>query len=104
MSKKLVIDLEPESLNEGFLSTFKVGVSTILKSLLGIATPAMELVVRGSSDKVKAFVDALAGEASYMKAFRNYGLDSPQTHRNKKKLDVAIKSFERKTGISWPME
>ena len=104
MSDKLIIDLDSKQLNEGFLNSFKTGVAAILKDLLGIASPAMELVVRGSSDKVKVFIDALAGEASYMKAFKSYGLDSPQTYRNKKKLDAAIKSFERKTGIPWPME
>ena len=33
-----------------------------------------------------------------------YGLDDPLTYKQKSKLDVAIKRFEREAKINWPIK
>jgi hypothetical protein len=38
-----------------------------------------------------------------MDYIKKYGLDDPMTYKQKAKLDVAIKRFEREAGINWPI-
>ena len=59
--------------------------------------------VRGTRLEVVRFTDALIAEKRYMIAVKKYGLDDPMTYKNKSRLDVAIKRFERETGINWPL-
>ncbi len=59
--------------------------------------------VRGTRLEVTRFTDALIAEKRYMIAVKKYGLDDPMTYKNKSRLDVAIKRFERETGINWPL-
>jgi hypothetical protein len=60
--------------------------------------------VRGTRLEVSRFTDALVAEKRYMIVIQKYGLDDPMTYKNKAKLDVAIKRFERETGINWPLK
>lgn len=60
--------------------------------------------VRGTRLEVARFTDALVAEKRYMTVIQKYGLDDPMTYMNKAKLDVAIRRFERETGINWPIK
>ena len=38
-----------------------------------------------------------------MSYIKKYGLDDPMVYKQKSKLDIAIKRFEREAGINWPI-
>ena len=61
-------------------------------------------LVKGNKKQIKAFAKALVHEKDYYKHYKKYGLDDPKTYRSKYRLKLAIKKFERKTGIKWPLE
>ena len=48
---------------------------------------------------LKVFVN----EKRYMNYIKKYGLDDPMTYKQKARLDIAIKKFEREAGINWPI-
>ena len=102
---EIVIDLEElkqNSLNESFLAMFGGWVEQILGSMF--SGRSLPVSVRGSQRDVESFAKALGGEKSYLEAARRYGLDHPTTYKNKTKLENAIKSFEKDTGIKWPIK
>ena len=37
-------------------------------------------------------------------AYNKYGLNNPATYRSRYRLDGAVKSFERDTGLIWPFK
>jgi hypothetical protein len=59
--------------------------------------------VRGNRIEVERFTDALVNEKRYMNYIKKYGLDDPMTYKQRGKLDVAIRRFEREAGINWPI-
>jgi hypothetical protein len=59
--------------------------------------------VRGNRIEVERFTDALVNEKRYMNMIKKYGLDDPMTYKQRGKLDVAIRRFEREAGINWPI-
>jgi len=46
----------------------------------------------------------LAGEKRYLSSMSQYGLDNPRTFKDRFKLDRAVKSFEKDTGLVWPFK
>ena len=88
-------------LNESILHVFAAWVQYLLSKMFkGRRIPVK---VRGTRLEVVRFTDALIAEKRYMIAVKKYGLDDPMTYKNKSRLDVAIKRFERETGINWPL-
>jgi len=108
---KIVIDFEEireKQLNESFLAAFGNWVKLILNRTFGQGKGSYlggsSVKVRGTKAEVKAFAKALGGEKKYIEAVRKHGLDDPKVTSNKAKLDKAVKSFERTTGIKWPFK
>ena len=99
-----VLDLESikeGQLNENILHVFAAWIEYLLSKMFkGRRIPVR---VRGNKIEVERFTDALVNEKRYMNFIKKYGLDDPMTYKQKAKLDVAIKRFEREAGINWPI-
>jgi len=98
----LILDLTNENkpINESFLRIFGYFLRSVLGKIFGLNN--IDFKIRGEKSKVESFVKAVSREASYMKAVEKHGLKNPTTYKNKSKLNSAIKSFEKETGIKWP--
>ena len=91
-------------LNEA-LNIYGLGDSIMLslQKMFGFqAVPPIN--VRGTSQQISAFGNALIGEKKYIDAYLKHGLDDPRTLRDKEMLDVAVRDFEFETGLSWPFK
>ena len=87
-------------LNENILHVFAAWIQYLLSKMFkGRRIPVR---VRGNKIEVERFTDALVNEKRYMDYIKKYGLD-PMTYKQKAKLDVAIKRFEREARINWPI-
>jgi hypothetical protein len=89
-------------LNESWWLTFGAIMRWIMPSLFKGGTLPLELT--GSPADIRSFTNALSREKRYLQSWRDHGLDSPQTYKNKSKLDGAIGQFERTTGLRWPFQ
>jgi len=103
------IDLNLNIMNEKQLDELfnpLVMLGGAVKSILGqmFGGSSVPVNIRGSSNQVKSFTRALAGEKKYIQTAAKYGLDDPRTYKNKYKLQGAIKKFERATGLKWPVK
>ena len=88
-------------INENILHVFAAWISYLLSKMFkGRRIPVR---IRGNKIEVERFTDALVNEKRYMNFIKKYGLDDPMTYKQKAKLDVAIKRFEREAGINWPI-
>jgi hypothetical protein len=100
-----VLDLnefKSEQLNENILHVFAAWIEYLLSKMFkGRRVPVR---VRGNRIEVERFTDALVNEKKYMDFIRKYGLDDPMTYKQKAKLEIAIKRFEREAGINWPIK
>ena len=90
-------------LDEGVMIFLRTWVSRILKILLGDSL-AVPVKITGTPAEVRSFVTAMKREKSYVEAYRNYGLNDPNTFRTKANLRKAVSNFERTTGVKWPFE
>ena len=89
-------------LNESILRRFGTVVKFLLGRMFGNSTRPIR--IRGTRREVDAFQQALGKEKKYMDAYLRYGLDNPQTLSNRHNLEAAIRSFERDTGLKWPLK
>lgn len=103
---EVIIDLEElkknDQLNESFLRMMGFWVENIMKSMFGV--PFISGGVQGKASDVKAFARAVGNEKKYVETAKKYGLDNPETYKQKSRLDKAVKAFEGKTGIKWPFK
>ena len=103
--KDMVFDLgaaRKGELNENILHVFAAWIEYLLSKMYkGRRIPVK---VRGTRIEVTRFTDALVNEKRYMAYIKKYGLDDPMTYKQKSKLDVAIKRFEREAKINWPIK
>lgn len=103
--KDVVFDLgaaRKGELNENILHVFAAWIEYLLSKMYkGRRIPVK---VRGNRIEVQRFTDALVNEKRYMDYIKKYGLDDPLTYKQKSKLDVAIKRFEREAKINWPIK
>ena len=98
-----VLDLDEikNTLNENILHVFAAWIEYLLSKMFkGRRVPVR---VRGNRIEVERFTDALVNEKRYMDYIKKYGLDDPMTYKQKSKLDVAIKKFEREARRNWPI-
>jgi hypothetical protein len=94
-------DYKNQPLNENILHVLAAWIEYLLSKMFkGRRIPVR---VRGNRIEVERFTDALVNEKRYMDFIRKYGLDDPMTYKQKSRLDVAIKRFERESGINWPI-
>ena len=104
-SKELVpveIDLNPETMDESYLSALGYQMKFVLGALFG--NDSIPLKLKGTNAQVTSFARALGNEKRYLQSFEKYGLTDPKTLNNRHKLERAITSFERETGIKWPFK
>lgn len=101
--EKVVIDLsQGRDLSESFLRMFGAGITSILKAMFGGET--VPVSVKGSPQEIKAFANVLSKEKKYMDAYKRMGLDNPETYRSRFALNKAIRDFERKTNLIYPLK
>jgi hypothetical protein len=103
--KEVVFDLgayRKGKLDENILHVFAAWIQYLLSKMFkGRRIPVK---VKGTRIEVQRFTDSLVNEKRYMNYIKKYGLDDPMTYSQKSKLDVAIKRFERESGIAWPIK
>ena len=95
-------ELRKQQMNESFLAMFGGWVEHILQSMFGGS--ALPVNVVGSRREVESFATTIGREKKYIESARRHGLDHPMTYKNKSKLDVAVKNFEKDTGLKWPFK
>tara|TARA_Y100000034_G_C6907363_1_gene421529 strand:- start:1484 stop:1828 length:345 start_codon:yes stop_codon:yes gene_type:complete len=88
--------------NESLLRAFGGIVKMLMKHMFG-GSP-IPVKVKGSRQEIEAFTKVLAGERRYLQTWSKYGLDNPQTYKNKYKLNQLVGKFERVTGLKWPFK
>jgi hypothetical protein len=89
-------------LNENILHVFAAWIEYLLSKMFkGRRVPVR---VKGNRIEVERFTDALVNEKRYLDFIKKYGLDDPMTYKQKAKLELAIKRFEREAGINWPIK
>jgi hypothetical protein len=96
------INLNPETIDEGYLRALGFQLEYILKQMFGGNPIAGS--VRGTQQQVSSFARALGNERRYLDAFEKYGLTDPRTLGNRHKLERSIANFEKATGIKWPFK
>ena len=101
MENNTIIDLSAETLDESWLRIFGAGVESILKGMFG--GHSVPVTVRGSQSEINSFANTLSHEKRYMDSYQKFGLDNPMTYRSKFKLNKAVRDFERKTNLKWPL-
>jgi hypothetical protein len=98
----LDINLNPETMDESYLSALGAQVELLLKHMFGFSmTPAK---IRGTRSQVSSFARALGNERRYLTSFERHGLGDPRTMADRHKLERAVTAFERETGIKWPFK
>ena len=101
-NKVLDLDEIKNSLNENILHVFAAWIEYLLSKMFkGRRIPVR---VRGNRIEVERFTDALVNEKRYLDYIKKYGLDDPMTYKQKARLNVAIKRFEREAKINWPIK
>ena len=90
-----------ENIRKGFIGTFGITLKDLLMRMFG--GEKIPLIVKGTPKEVRAFAKALVKEKDYYRFYKEYGLNNPKTYRSKWALKAAIREFERKTGMKWPL-
>ena len=93
--------------NESYLASFGSQIQNMLSHMFpGGSSPfgTPPFAIRGTPSEIDSFARALNGEKRYIDAYVKYGLDDPRTYRNRYKLEKAVKDFEKKTSIKWPIK
>jgi hypothetical protein len=101
----LVIDLEKvkkNRLDESFLAMWGSWVTTLVKRMFGEG--GFPVQVRGKQSDLNALAKVLGSEKKYMASFMKHGLNNPSVIRNRYGLEKAVQSFERETGVKWPLK
>jgi len=101
--EKIVFDFSKENvLKENFVRTFGITLKDLLTRMFG--GEKIPFIVKATPKEVRAFAKALVREKDYYQKYKEYGLNNPKTYRSKFQLQLAVKEFERKTGIKWPLQ
>lgn len=98
-------ELKKNELNESFLAMFGSSIKLILDRMFGgrVGSPA-GWAISGSRGDINSFARTVGREKKYIESSKKYGLDNPKTFQDKRKLDKAIKGFEKDTGLKWPFK
>jgi len=95
-------EIREAGINESWLRMFGSWSKTLLNHMFGGLSAPVK--VTGTQAEVESYARALGSEKNYIAAMRRYGLDNRKTYENKYKLDAAVRSFEKETGITWPFK
>ena len=105
-NEKITIDLNAAAngdLIESFLKMFGNVVKTAMRYVFGDEV-SVPVNVKGTKKQISDFARVLGKEKRYLSAYQRYGLDNPITHRNRARLNTAVKNFEKSTMIKWPFK
>lgn len=97
-------------ISESFLGQFGSAIKMLLGAMFGSSGstygPSLRTraKISGTPSQVAAFGDAISKEKKYMESFLKYGLNDPRSFNSRYQLENAIKSFEKETGIKWPIK
>jgi len=100
-----VIDLhaaKQRKLDESWLAMFGGAIKMVLRRMFGESK--IPIHVKGKKSDIKVFAEVLNREKKYMRAYSDLGPNSYATTRSRYELDNAVKRFEEKTGITWPLK
>lgn len=96
------INLNPETIDEGYLGALGGQIKVLLQAMFG--GPAPVASISGTKSSVEAFARALGNEKTYIGTLSRFGLTDPKTLNSRHKLEKAVASFEMATGIKWPFK
>tara|TARA_R110000824_G_scaffold297276_1_gene485485 strand:- start:406 stop:735 length:330 start_codon:yes stop_codon:yes gene_type:complete len=96
------INLNPETIDEGYLAALGGQLQLLLKMMFGGSL--LPTAVRGTERQVSAFARALGNEKKYLQSFEKHGLSDKRTLGNRHQLEKAVAGFEKETGIKWPFK
>ena len=103
-TQEIFIDFSNPNLAEGYVySDFSQQVNSLLLGLhyAGIDLPVR---IRGTQNQVDSFFDALKNEKKYMDSYVKNGLNNSRTLGLRHRLERAVASFEKETGLRWPFK
>mgnify|MGYP003656155736 CR=1 FL=1 len=95
-------EIRSNQLDESWLAMFGGWVEWLLGRMFGTGKIPGKVV--GTKREIESFATAMGSEKRYIETAKRYGLDHPTTYKNKSKLNIATKGFEKETGIKWPFE
>jgi hypothetical protein len=99
------IDLEKiksNQLDESFLRMWGVWIKYALNRMFGGSSRPIR--IRGKESDLQSLASVLGKERRYMESFVKNGLNDPSVLRNRYDLERAVYSFEKETGIKWPLK
>ena len=105
MKEPVVINLNEKRIDESWMASFGAQMKFMIAQM-GFAplSSSSNIKLRGLPSQIAAFMGSLQGERAYMDAAKTYGLTDPKTYKSKVGLNQAIRSFERATGIKYPIK
>tara|TARA_R110000824_G_scaffold114315_1_gene264749 strand:- start:599 stop:958 length:360 start_codon:yes stop_codon:yes gene_type:complete len=107
--------LKSKQLNESSVAQWAADVKYLLSHILSpsLFPPLQEeenqelekpqVVIKGSKEDLAAFSDTLNKEKEYALEYLDSGLGSPELSDIKLELEKSIHSFEKTTGVKWPL-
>jgi len=99
----IIIDLSSrQQLNESFLRQFGAAIELVIKRMFGLNN--LKFQFRGPRTSVGELAKTLGAEHKYIKAMKDAGFSDPSVLSSKHRLDRAVASFEKQTGIKWPLK
>lgn len=105
-NQEMVLDLGVNrrgELNEFVLRMMGKAIQLVMRRMFG-DEGAIPVKVKGNKEEIASFATAIGKEKRYMKTAAKYGLNNPQTYKDKFALRKATAKFERTTGIKWPFK
>jgi len=114
MKDPVVINITKQNLlTESSIARFAAQIKDILRNVLSLDAyraiireedeVEQKYVIKGSKKDVMAFADALEKEKQYAKDYMEHGLGSSELSDTKLELEKSIHSFEKTTGVKWPI-
>ena len=98
-------EIKSDLLNENMYTQFGATVKMWLQTILG-GNPfqtAKPFRISGRKADINSFIKTIGSQSKYIKSAAALGLDDPRTYMNKSRFETALRSFERQTGIRWPV-
>lgn len=100
-------ELKKNKLNESFLAMFGTAIKMILGRMFD-STPGWaktsQFSILGKRSDVESFAKTIGREKRYLDSAKKHGLNHKKTYADKKKLEKAILSFKKDTGLTWPFK
>ena len=90
--------------SESYLTSLGGVIKFILRRMFAPGSGPNIFRLKGTRSQINSFVGAVSAEKKYLNSFSKLGLHNPATYKNSRKLAGAIRSFEKTTGLKWPVK